>query len=84
MSCLAGRPQDLPWFPLLSPEVLRVSQHRALCSFTGTEETRHLPAGGQWQRSHHRLNCAKNHQEQVGFLCLSILLHIVLSSSSES
>ena len=52
-------------------------------SFTGTEETRHFPAGGQWQQSHHRFNCAENHQEQVGFLRLPVLSRTVLSSLSE-
>lgn len=91
VSCLAGCPQDLPWlllsFPLLScksrgPSYF--SQMSLLCLFTGTKETWHFPAGGQWQQSYHRFNRAKNHQEQVGFLHPLVLLHAVQSSLSEA
>lgn len=61
----------------VNPEVLHVFHRCLLCLFTGTEETWHFPAGGQWQQSYHRFNRAKNHQEQVGFLHPLVLLHAV-------
>lgn len=71
----AWLPQDLPQLSSAVTAVLHTQVPRLSTDqysvFAGTEATRHFPAGGQWQQSHHRSNRAKNHQEQVGTGSLS-------------